>query len=432
MFSNHFTAITIKNNIYKTIFINYIFLIFVVFYCSTSYAQIEKYVKTGGSNSNNGSSGLNKTSGSNKVPATEYSYNVPIHTNREYSASQTIYKYSEIGTFGTITKIGWRNNSGEYPVGPNDVFKVYLKKTTETTPGSNVDLSTYTLVYSANPNFLVHGTFGWRIINLSTPFEFVSTSSINLSVVTVLSRETSYDYPKQASYYWNDDFGTTTNSPTATYEHNSVPFSSSSTLTKRRYVPRAYFYFSNNSALPISLISFNAIPRSKKVELNWSTASESNNNFYTIFRSSDLLNWEIIGKIDGNGTTNFQIDYSFFDFRPLNGISYYQLKQTDFNGEFELFDPVSVEFLGEEDNLISVFPNPCREGFKISINSKNRNRAFLSVSTLSGKIVYSNSIQLENGYNEFSINNPGFFKGLYFISVIYENGDKKLEKLIIE
>ena len=88
------------------------------------------------------------------------------------------------------------------------------------------------------------------------------------------------------------------------------------------------------SPLPIELISFDASLSDSKnsTNLSWTTASELDNDFFTIERSSDLENWDVITMVNGAGFSVETISYTTKDNNLLNGINYYRLKQTDYNG----------------------------------------------------------------------------------------------------
>jgi len=105
------------------------------------------------------------------------------------------------------------------------------------------------------------------------------------------------------------------------------------------------------SPLPIELYSFDSKVYPEHIELNWVTASEINNEFFTLERSSDLYAWEIVGHLQGAGTTSEKRHYSYNDYSPREGISYYRLKQTDFDGQFEYFGPLSVMYMPGADGL---------------------------------------------------------------------------------
>jgi len=114
--------------------------------------------------------------------------------------------------------------------------------------------------------------------------------------------------------------------------------------------------------LPVSMIGFYAEKVFDGAELTWITATENNNDYFTIERSLDGIEFEAIGKVDGAGNSNVVRTYKFSDYGPLSGIVYYRIKQTDFNGEFEYSDIISLDFTIEEEPLmIELFPNPANE-----------------------------------------------------------------------
>lgn len=97
-------------------------------------------------------------------------------------------------------------------------------------------------------------------------------------------------------------------------------------------------------ALPVELLSFNTFVNREGVELRWATATEINNDYFTIERSNDLRMWEVLGFVVGSGTTSRPVSYSFTDTQPLAGIGYYRMKQTDFDGQYKYYGPVAAHF----------------------------------------------------------------------------------------
>lgn len=115
--------------------------------------------------------------------------------------------------------------------------------------------------------------------------------------------------------------------------------------------------------LPIELIDFTAILKENVVHLDWQTASETNNDYFTIERSQDLQNWELIATIDGAGNSTSTLSYSAQDFNPLFGTSYYRLKQTDFDGNYEYFEIQSIDYSAA--GVLSLYPNPFNNSIKV-------------------------------------------------------------------
>lgn len=111
-------------------------------------------------------------------------------------------------------------------------------------------------------------------------------------------------------------------------------------------------------SLPIQLLNFNAIPTNlNSVILDWQTASEINNDFFTIERSKSGINWEEISVMDGAGNSSSLLSYSTIDNDPYFGISYYRLKQTDFDGQFEYSNIRSVRIENPLSSSVEIHPN---------------------------------------------------------------------------
>jgi len=100
------------------------------------------------------------------------------------------------------------------------------------------------------------------------------------------------------------------------------------------------------SALPITLNDFDAFLSSgikKYVVIEWSTHSEQNNDYFTIYKSYDGYTWSKLIEVDGAGNSNTLLNYSATDENPKPGTQYYKLRQTDYDGNYEDFNVVSIE-----------------------------------------------------------------------------------------
>jgi hypothetical protein len=111
--------------------------------------------------------------------------------------------------------------------------------------------------------------------------------------------------------------------------------------------------------LPIELLSFTArVESSDQVRLEWETATELNNDYFTLeYATSDFV-WKKFATIDGAGTSNSSLSYTHLHSNPPSGVVYYRLKQTDYDGQFEYFDPVSVNLETASVNTVLIYPNP--------------------------------------------------------------------------
>lgn len=137
--------------------------------------------------------------------------------------------------------------------------------------------------------------------------------------------------------------------------------------------------------LPIELISFNAATDEHEVFLNWQTASETNNDYFTIERSQDGATIESIDTVDGAGNSTTVKDYHTTDPAPYAGFSYYRLKQVDFDGHSSYSEWKMVYV--ESAVAINVYPNPSDGNISINLTGESDALWTLTILDLSGKTV---------------------------------------------
>ena len=114
--------------------------------------------------------------------------------------------------------------------------------------------------------------------------------------------------------------------------------------------------------LPIELISFNAnVKYNNFVDIEWKTETEIDNDFFSVEKSSNGLDWVALTKLSGAGNSVLPIKYETQDKEPFSGISYYRLKQVDFDGQFTYTSAVSVNINQRETFEISIYPNPTKD-----------------------------------------------------------------------
>lgn len=165
--------------------------------------------------------------------------------------------------------------------------------------------------------------------------------------------------------------------------------------------------------LPIVLLSFKVMVNESKVYLNWQTASEINNDFFTIERSKDGINWEIIEKIKGAGNSSTILSYSGIDKNPYRGISYYRLKQTDFDGYFEYSQIRSVNIDELMDSQIQIYLNPAEN--KINIIGDVSELKQLKIYNTLGQDVTGLIVIINKSDTSLIIDLSNLRKGMYLI-----------------
>lgn len=190
-----------------------------------------------------------------------------------------------------------------------------------------------------------------------------------------------------------------------------------------------------NSPLPVELISFDAKQVGNKVMVTWTTASEINNDFFTIEKSPDCQKIESALIVDGAGNSNEIREYKAFDFPPNTGIFYYRLKQTDFDGKYEYSTWKKIELREVSKSFsFNLLPNPLmlEQGLKIQINAPLDHEVSIAIRDLSGKEYYSQLFIVEYEEQLFEINpEKELAAGVYIISGTGKT-NKYSRKLIIK
>jgi hypothetical protein len=176
-------------------------------------------------------------------------------------------------------------------------------------------------------------------------------------------------------------------------------------------------YIGTNNPLPVELLLFTAKKNGNRVDLDWQTASELNNDYFIVERATDQFATTEIGMVEGNGTTSQFHSYAFIDMTPNPGMNYYRLRQVDLNGAFHYSDWVSVEFQASE-NYVSVFPNPSEGTFNVKLSGYRDQTVHVSITDITGRLIEEKEL-LVSGHEQVveldATNQPG---GVYFISVL--------------
>ncbi len=185
----------------------------------------------------------------------------------------------------------------------------------------------------------------------------------------------------------------------------------------------------NPGPLPIELISFDVKVENQYNLLAWSTATETRNDFFTLQRSSNLIDFVDVARILGGGNSNVRRDYLYKDYHIIGGEDvFYRLKQTDFDGKYsysKIIAAVNKNTLGI--NRIYYFES----GIYIDITSGHSEQAMLELMNLSGKIIFQRVINLSRGTEHYHIAVPKLANGIYFLRIASPSSFSNQRKLII-
>lgn len=177
------------------------------------------------------------------------------------------------------------------------------------------------------------------------------------------------------------------------------------------------------NVLPVDLLSFDAkVTDDNELNLSWETAFEENNDYFTVERSLNRVDWEALEKISGAGNSSSVTSYETVDKQPYQGTSYYRLKQTDFNGQFAYSKVITKSI--RLKNSIAIYPNPAID--VVTVVAKECKLQDLTIFNTYGQDVTHLIQAQESGQEKFFIDLSGLNKGVYFVKV--KDSIKKLYK----
>ena len=168
----------------------------------------------------------------------------------------------------------------------------------------------------------------------------------------------------------------------------------------------------NQTPLPIELIEFTAEPQdNKEVILKWKTATETENSYFTIQRSQNGTNWEALSNVAGSGNSTSNQSYSAIDTKPFTGLSYYRLKQTDFNGNFSYTEKRSV--LIESQYRVDIYPNPAEN--EIYLSGEKSELSEISIFSVLGQDLTEQITQTTKG-STIKLDISNLSSGIFYIN----------------
>lgn len=187
----------------------------------------------------------------------------------------------------------------------------------------------------------------------------------------------------------------------------------------------------NSGTLPIELVQFDVVRLDGKPAIEWTTATELNNNYFTVERSIDGMQGEIIGVVQGAGNSNMMLDYQFVDPNPVSGTAYYRIKQTDFDGTTETFSWKAINLSENQSSKFNVYPNPTTGSINLSLSAITATQTTVTVFDLSGRELF-NQIFDSNGTFFATIDlSSNLSAGIYYIQVQNDN-QRSIEKIILK
>ncbi len=174
----------------------------------------------------------------------------------------------------------------------------------------------------------------------------------------------------------------------------------------------------HNTILPIELMSFTAACNGRFVNLEWTTATERNNDYFIVERSDDAINFTEIARVAGAGNSIEQLDYNYTDYSAAGGDNYYRLVQVDYDGTRTASEIVVAncsEAEGEPD--VQVFPNPFHNDLTIHMENFGGTTVSIEVYDMLGRIVMQKTIGVDGSSEETMLQLDNLSNGTYNVRI---------------
>ncbi len=237
--------------------------------------------------------------------------------------------------------------------------------------------------------------------------------------------------------------GTTVNYRLALNSTTGVTLAAGQTLTVRLYftcssgsagrygsLMNVNFRGLSTASLPLSMRAFSGENIGNQTnQLKWETASESNNAAFEIQRSTDAVNFQIIGNQKGAGTTTTPQYYTFLDVNPANGVNYYRLRQIDTDGKSTFSKTIAVNNATGVNKHLKAYPSVCSDILTIETEAETVGQ--LTITDAIGKTVWTND-DVAKGFSTLDVNTSRLPVGIYFIQFKTKAGGQLLTRFVKE
>lgn len=177
----------------------------------------------------------------------------------------------------------------------------------------------------------------------------------------------------------------------------------------------------NSDPLPIELVQFDGDCRGDGTVLSWTTWTETNNDFFTLERSLDGTNFEIVDIVEGAGNSNQPLTYSIKDESPYSGTTYYRLKDTDFAGKSSYSDVIAITCGDDENdfNFVNAY-DVDQTDLVVEFTANDNEKYNIMLFDAAGKRVLDHSGVGVDGMNKVRIPAGELARGIYIVNLSNE------------
>lgn len=210
---------------------------------------------------------------------------------------------------------------------------------------------------------------------------------------------------------------------------NSTQSVSGGTITAKRSGLSSFSDFGigfGGESLPISVSLFELSKENQNAVLNWTTATELNNDHFDIergFINDDMtVEFKKIGEVSGKGTSNSATNYQFTSKQNVHsGIIYFRLRQVDVNGNYTYSEIKSLFFAAPPFVISDLYPNPTDDNFNFEVETNSEKEITIKLINSAGQLMFEENRTIMEGFNSININVENLPRGIYNVELVDEN-----------
>ncbi|MCK6648345.1 MAG: T9SS type A sorting domain-containing protein [Bacteroidia bacterium] len=184
--------------------------------------------------------------------------------------------------------------------------------------------------------------------------------------------------------------------------------------------------------LPIELINFTGKPYGKSNIIEWTTATEINNDYFTLEKSLNGIDFDILTTVKGAGMSSETKNYVVTDPNPFSNITYYRLKQTDYNGKYSYSEIIAIENSYEGFAVSNIHPNPTNSDLYFDFFTPTSGVINIQVLDYTGRIILEENVSVVQGKTNLNTKMGEFSKGIYSLKVTFDQTGYSSVNMIIK
>ena len=258
---------------------------------------------------------------------------------------------------------------------------------------------------------------------------YAGTGNINSLPLFVASGT---DYHLQSGLSPCEDMGNAGGAPTDDLDGSGRPAGGGydmGAFETQAYINKDFCPFLITLPLPVELVKFEGYNYKNDNKLIWTTATEINNDYFIVQKSADAKNYTDVGIVNGHGNSNIALEYEFIDESSSFDVTYYRLKQIDFDGKYAFSKIVWIKSNREID--IKIYPNPSKENFSFDLNESTNEVYTIIYTNITGE-AHREKINISEGINTYQVNDfKDLARGIYFVQILSEKGERfKAQRII--